>query len=542
MSACLALFFAAAAPLWFFALGMSPYRRDASRLWFAPLLGCFLTGWIGELGLILSLSAGVMLAVLGMGAVIAVKGMIRRGEAAPFLAPLRDYYFLYLAVFPAVAWMVFPSMWHWTGDWTGNWRMGEAVLHRSWSFEFLARTPMNGATAVPFLFLPALPGGLLAFQVTAAALAAAALMPLVYGAALAGLRLPMRFFLILALSPLLLLHTAAMWGKLFSAGCLLAAAFEAWRGEGKGWRMGVWFWWAAGTAVHSSGLLYLPLLLVLLWRRGERRFLAHAAWAALFFLVLVVPYEAWVVARAGWAEKVANNPSVYYRQYHPEVSALRNAAEVLLSTFSGWMPWEVAKEIKSAGGGTSSTLFVALYASVVGWVSTLASSLIGIFLFFLAAAGLRGFDWRKAVPAHPGGLLAAVVLLIGAHTAVSPYPSPHGMAQNGLLPFCLLLFFGIARVAAVDGPLLSLWLGLTVLLGTLPYVAVNGGLLALFAHGGPLADSTLVRFRERIPDIDFFLRNGWRSFASVTFPVGPLLSLAAVGWLAWTNPKLGRDS
>ncbi|SDT86083.1 hypothetical protein SAMN05444156_0123 [Verrucomicrobium sp. GAS474] len=554
MNASLALLLAVAVPLWFFLVGLPWFRAATPRRWLGPLLGCFVTGWAAEMGLVLGIGADRVMACLAGATLAIVIGLVRRGGGAQVIAPLRDYLLLYLAVFPAVAWMLFPSMWHWTGDWTGTWRMGNAVAQGAWSFEFLSRTPLHGAAAVPVLL--AFPGvGIVPFQIVSAAVAAAALMPLVYGAGLAGRRLPMRFFLVLALSPLVLLHTAAMWAKLLAAGCLVASVAEAWRGGGDrgNWRPLVWFWWAAAVAVHSSSLIYLPLLAALLWRRGERGRLAiatHALWAALFFLLLVVPYEAWVIVREGWASKMANNPAVYYRQYRPDASFLGNALAVLVSTVTGWAPLAVVHEVRSQApieGGGSTALLAVGYAAVAEWVATLASSLVGIFLLFGAAACARcresGWRWRAILPQKEGGLvLAAVFLLIVLHTALSPYPSAHGMAQNGLLPFCLLLFLRIAMVGGVDRRMLSLWLGLTVLCGTLPYVAANGGLLALLAHGGPHATLVLERFRDRIPDIRFFLDNGWQSFATLTFPVVPLLSLAGVAWLAWWNPELGEKS
>ena len=537
-----ALVLAVVVPLWFFVIGLPWFRGETPRRWLGPLLGAFLTGWAGELGLVFGVPSQQVLACLAGGTLAVVIGIVRRGGMPRIWPPLRDYALLYIAVFPAVAWMLFPSMWHWAGDWTGNWRMGEAVAKNEWSFEFLARAPIHGAAAVPFLGIA---GGIVPYQIAAAAIAAAALMPLVYGAGRIGMRLPMRFFLVLALSPMVLLHTAAMWAKLLAAGCLIASAVEAWRGEGTPWKPLVWFWWAAGVAAHTSSLIYLPLLAALLWRRGERGTLSwtlHALWAVFFLALIALPYEAWVIAHAGWTAKVANNPSVYYRSYHPHATFLGNTAEVFLSTVTGWLPVEWMEEVRASGGGVKGLLPLG-YALVAEWVATLASSFVGIFLCFGIAASVCRWEWRRFLPKCGGGrlLIAASLVLIAVHTMLSPYPSAHGMVQNGLLPFCLLLFLRIAMVGGVDGRLLSLWLGLTVLFGTLPYVAVNGALLTLLASGGPWGAFAIERLRDRIFDVRFFLDNGWRSFASLTFPVVPLLSLVGVAWLAKRNPLLGEE-
>jgi hypothetical protein len=468
------LFLLLLAPLPYFVLGspvllVGPGRRPSD--WLCPLLGCVLAGWISEVSLVLGIPCRYTLAVAGVVAVIVLVSKARE------LGRLGRCYAGFLAAYgPAVAILAVsasPATASWVNDWLEQYAMGQGVLAGDYAGVPVHREPLFAAGAIP---LQLVSGGLPALMAFSAVTAASAALAIGYGAeSREERRVDIHRLAPMLLSPFFLLHVITVWAKLLAAGAVVAAVVAA-RGYRETRRPSDWlaasFWIAAAVAVHKSSVIYLPFLALIYPFRAQRRriLLRDAAVLVGLGLLLVAPFDVWVVLKGGLKTRIEANPAIYY--------ALRDVDPVLV---------KVANLISAIIGYPGGIVRSGSRSEALGfWITWQAGTLVGTFWPFLLRVG----PWRalgrtlaedRLARRLAAGGVAAVVL----NALLNPYPASFGLSQTGLTPLCLLIFL---RIVLSTGPR-RVTLGIILLAGTLPLLGLNSYRLYACAAGGVAPDA-----------------------------------------------------
>jgi hypothetical protein len=489
------------APAIYWTLGLPWLLAGAPhRAWrLAPLLGCALAGWIGELSLVLGLppisTLWTIIAVSGttlLALILPWRGEVRQGQRLRLLATFREGFLLYaLALVPTVI-SPFPVLGEWSGDWWICYQQGQAILTGNFSAGLLQRPPLFGAAALP---LWGFNGGLASFQIMTAVSSAGLLSAVLH--AIEYFRGAVRLLVLAPLffSAFFLHHTAACWSKPLAAGLLLTALVECWESRVSGrsiswWRGSIWF--ALAVATHQSSIIYLPLLLLV----GAAKARWNDTWRLLGIttlcgLIIVAPFELWSIAHFGIAAKVAANPTVSDRA-ESGMGFGGNASLSLLTGFVGWSPLvALSRWANSSQPFVRMTVIRESWWLVTTYLTMLAGTLLGALIPFLVFvrkgwSELAGHPFTLRVKSS--WLFLALTIIFFANAALSPFWSASGTAQNGLVGLTLILFVAFLLVIDDAPKVLPRVSVLTAIIGGIPLLALN-----LFICAGL---SSSARFRE----------------------------------------------
>jgi hypothetical protein len=463
------------APLPYWLVGL-PFVAGSGAIRLAPIVGLAIVGWCAEAGMILQ--AGASLAVLVATAlsltVLLLLICYRRVDWRRIAFSIGEGYFFYLvALVPALA-SPFPVLGVWSGDWLQMYDAGIAVWQSgAFTRELLERPPLGGATAIPLWELrPGLPSYQLACTVASAALLGVALYAY---RAFGGKRLGMVVLIPTAGSVFFLHNTAACWAKPLAAGLIVGGLTLLWqarqdRAEVRWWQGVMCF--ALSAAVHHSSILHIGFLLVVAaapwdgWFPLSRRL----AVATLFGLLAVAPYELWSAETYGWDAKVQANPSVAQRDANVPFPV--NAGLVAVSSIIAWSPLvEIRQFVQSRNVSQALTNG---YWLATGYLTVLAGTLAGSMLAFVPLLWCRPAERSEiCIPWRPIAWAAGFAFL--GNAVLNPFNSPSGSAQTGLVPLQLMILVGLSLYLDRHTARVHSWVdALTVLLGTLPFLLING--------------------------------------------------------------------
>jgi hypothetical protein len=494
----------AAAPAIYTILGaplvLAGQRRTTTDL-LAPLFGCTLAGWLGEIALIVGVSWRWLLCAAFATSTAAL--VLRRSEVGRFLRCLRDLYVAYLPAAAIVALSSSPAATGiWGGDWAEQFAMGRAVFLGDYSGAPIHREPLFGAAAAPLqLVLPALPS-LMAFSAVAAAAAALAV---IYGIEVWGkTRVTCAALAPFMTTPFFLLHVPTVWAKQLAAGAAVVAVVDSAKyletRRFRSW-LSSCLWIGAAVAIHKSSVIYLGMIASLypLERSAYRTAVRDAAVLACALALIAVPFDAWIISQRGMSERVAANPVIYFSEKATPIKLFSIKVRNLISSVTG-MPQAVRKLPTT----------IEKVSFLVVWQ---AGTLLGTFWPFVpravASAGL-GTLFRTSLVSRRVAAGGITVLLLNA--ILNPYPGPHGLTQTGLVAFCLMIFvwlFAGPRPRALE-------LVAVLVCGTVPLLLVNSiNLYDLATRTTPFEPGT---FR-------YMLRLGGTSFGYELWPFS-----LALGW------------
>jgi len=519
------LLLAAYGPLPYLALGLAWFRpgpntSSAPILW-APIMGCGLAGFYAELAMLLALPVN---AAVAAATVVSLGVAIRRWRH--HLSDLQDlgrvFFPLYAFALFAAAVSPFPILGTWSGDWLILYDMGRGVVERSLDASQLSRPPLFGAASSPLWLFR---GGLPPFQLMSVVVSAATVTTLF------GLLRKWRptaslsYLVPFLLSPVFLHHNAAAWGKLMTAGLLIAGVVEA--SEQHLWRGAVLFALAVGT--HDAGIIFAPAWVWAALRREDRRKSLVRALIVLAVagILLVLPIQIWEIAKFGLHAKLAANPVVSDRDTVPWGTKVLLA---IVSSFVAWSPFQALwRWIHSPHPLAKVTLVKESFWFLDAWVSPAAGTVLGLQFPFL-----REKIWRQTGVDRTSrrAWIAVSAFAVFAASALTPYYSTFGTANAGLVPLQLGLYVLAVRLLPEDERAraialrrASMWM---IVLGTIPWLLFNLS-VNLGLHLSPSFTRSFAEGSEG--DYQRLLKNHLESLGLVATPLLPLC--AALGICAW---------
>jgi hypothetical protein len=476
------------APGIYAAIGLGSLRlvgAHRERLSLGPLVGLVVSGWVPLVALALG---GVPFFVSGSLLVLGVLGVVScrdlpRAALAREGARLYSCYvggllFLALAATPA------PGLWG--TDWAMYVRAGEALLSYAadpGAFDtlpaliadrprlFAARPHLFSAAIAPLsVGLPAL----LALEVLSSVAGASLLLAVGFAARRLGRAEPSGLWLVFFLSlPLYAYHLLALWPKFMAAASVLVALSEgyAYRQErSRSTWLWAWGWLGVAIAVHHASLLYLPLLVLLVWRGIGRGRLLLVGLAVVALLATAGVYELWALSTLGLEARVQSNPSVYQATSFDLVFLLGKTVQQLFASVLGTGLPFAAEQLLAARGAPFPVALGHLSDAVSGWLVFLAGTFVGnlLPLLFVARQELaRGWREARGHPLFSTALLGFGIALLGASLLA---PIVHlSAAQLGAMPSSVaLVYFASSRLTRPK-LLRALWVSLAT--GALPLVA-----------------------------------------------------------------------
>lgn len=510
-------------------------ERSDERLRLSPLVGCAISGLAAELALIAG--APVRLAVGACVLVSAGAILMRwRRDRSVLAGAFLKWVPIYLVAVLAASISPFPVLGNWSGDWLLLYQMGQAVAGGTLPADMLARPPLFGAATAPLWIVGT---GLIPYQLMAAAASASAVT-----AATHVLRAKHAFgfavFLPLLLSPFFLHHTAAAWSKLLAAGLIVAAAGEGLRGK----RFGSAALFALSVAVHESSIIWLPCVLIAHGAGGAGwRGIRRALWPMLAMgLLLAAPLQIWILAKYGVAAKISANPVVTDRT---ETPLLLKTLHAIVATFVGWGPGvSLVRWLRNPLFATPAVLGKEGYWLVTSWITTLAGTLAGLLVPFLAAP--RAFQSLRQIRTAPLSglpLFAAFGFALVMSGLLPGFSSNEGTMQNAFSAVALVVYMLLATHLSTQGgaeknALRKVAL-VTAVIGTLPWFLLNAGT----AVGLWLSSA----FRQRMfvgSEGDFFriLDNHLAPLGMNAFPEVPILCVALLAGLYVLRRRQQRRS
>jgi len=476
------------APGIYAAIGLGSLRlvgAHRERLSLAPLVGLVASGWLPLLALALGgvpfFVSGALLALGVLGAATGAglpRAMLAREGARLYSCYVAGLLFLALAATPA------PGLWG--TDWAMYVRAGEALLSYAAdpaAFDalpalvadrprlFAARPHLFSAAIAPLSAgLPAL----LALEVLSAVAGASLLLAVGFAARRVGREEPSGLWLVFFLSlPLYTYHLLALWPKFMAAASVLVALSEGYAYRAERTRstwLWAWGWLGVAIAVHHASLLYLPLLVLLVWRGAEQRRVPLAGWAGVALLATAGVYEFWALSTLGLEARVQSNPSVYQATSFDLVFLLWKTAQQLFASVLGTGLPFAAGRLLAAPGAPLPIALGHLSDALSGWLVFLAGTFAGnLFPLLVVAREELRRAWREARghPLFSTVLLGFGVALLGASLLA---PIVHlSAAQLGSMPSSVaLVYFASSRLARPK-LLRALWVSLAM--GALPLLA-----------------------------------------------------------------------
>lgn len=488
------LFIALLAPVFFLVTGavlLPKGKESANDEWKAGrnlLLGIVTYGLLGEFSLISGICWEGCFVLLLL--VVAVLAVFRLAHLAGLLSHCSWFFCYYLVALSAWVTILFPLPGNWGGDWYENIRLGQGAFDGVMPHDLIGRTPLFGSASLPLALLTNGLGGISVLTCVVAATLAFLIRGFLlryFGCKRKALWVPLVF----CCSGIYLQNAAFPWNKFLAAACLFAAAGEILcQSKTKMATVSSSFWIAAAVATHEASILFVPAILCLWIFTSHFSSVRSWVWRVCALVIclgcLVAPYELWTIAKFGWQEKVARNPSVYYRsENHHDgttVSGIcQTAGEVLFTTFVP-NPTVIPSYWTSQGFEKSPRGFVMrMYFSISAYRTYTAGTL------FFAVLPLLGFPlvWKRGMGFFRDGLvkrtlalLICLTLAVVGNAVLNAYSSPFGSLQTGLTPlgvfaFCAITFL-ILQPDGKERPLLAA----AAALQTLPWFLLQAGVLA----------------------------------------------------------------
>ena len=338
---------------------------------------------------------------------------------------------------------------------------------------------------------------------------------------------------ILAGSMFFMQITANAWPK-FLAAAFILASWQTLGTERRGRFVLAGVMLGFGLAMHQSGVLFIPILMVRCWsgRLEWSRFILAAALMLGIAGLLIVPWELHTILRYGWESKIHANPAVGQRLEN--IPMWLNALLVGVTTLLAWGPVDIAIHWASAANPFApSRISKDLYWMATSICNSGAGSLLGLMLPWWVALGTREMARKISAFGHSVDVkvAAAFAFALAGQMLLNPFYSADGSLQTGFVPVGLALTIWFANeLSEMDAQKTTAVLRKIVWLSAGPWLVFNLMLTAGLVTSG--------RMRSGFLDSDLQLLDT-RAMVSLGMGCFPWLqcSLALTVYLLVRQPR-----
>jgi hypothetical protein len=255
-------------------------------------------------------------------------------------------------------------------------------------------------------------------------------------------------------------------------------------------------------------------------------------------------YELWALAHLGLSARIASNPAVHQASsFEPVFVLMKSSKQLWLCIVGGSFPHIARNLAQAMAAESTATALGHLSIAVSSWLVFLAGTFLGNLLPLLiagrqsVAATWRGFRGHELfVPVSLGCVVALM-----ASALLAPILDLSA-AQLGATPLCVALVYFVSSTIHLTPRALRAALGVSVALGTLPFVLHTVGARIGFARAMAGDREALDWFVQFEGDTRLMLSLEATSLAQAATPIVWIAIAILIALPLWLHRRLGESA